>query len=167
MKGFKYTYFTPPKPREYPVLDIPLDKNSSKSQKARTRYRITIKGVTMSARGWAKKNGIPYMTVSIRLRNGWNQIRAVTVKDSRRKPIRYGGKLRTITELAKLNGMNVFTLFRRIRIEGLSMEQALSKPIKYVGLITQKRKQDEIEEKKWRKLDLPVLKMDKLKKCND
>lgn len=182
MNGFKYRYFSSGRPAPVDQLliwsvntkslklrryfSIEIQKLQEKSVKARTRHNITIDGVTMSSHTWARKNGIHWMTVSQRIRKGWDKVAAVTVKDSREKPIECYGERRTVTEWAKLKGLNVFTLFRRIN-EGWPIDRALSEPIEHVKFKRRDARRAEIEERKWRKLDLPVLRMDKLNNRND
>lgn len=182
MYGFKYRYFSSGRPAPVDQLliwsvntkslklrryfNIEIQKLQEKSEKARTRHNITIDGVTMSALAWAKKNGITGAILNGRLRTGWNPVDAVTIKNGRAFMRGYecDGEKHTVTEWAKLKGLNVYTLFRRIN-EGWPIDRALSEPIEHVKFKRRDARRAEIEERKWRKFDLPVLKMDRLKKA--
>lgn len=94
-----------------------------------TSHRITFNGETLSATEWAKRSGLKQGTVLSRLKQGWDEIEAITMSledaEQRRAKrsgsnrssnrwIEFNGERRTLADWARKIGISAATLDYRI-----------------------------------------------------
>lgn len=92
---------------------------------------ICYKGECRSLAEWAEVTGIPYETLTSRIRYGWSIEKMLTkVPRSLTREITYKGITRTLTEWAIAIGVSVGTLSRRLDYYGWSIEKALTTPLR-------------------------------------
>lgn len=91
----------------------------------------TLNGVTHHQSEWARIQGIPQCTISLRLKRGWSVEDALTRKPERPEkcpPVEYRGERRTLFEWSKLLGINYVTLHARHR-RGWDIERMMTTPV--------------------------------------
>lgn len=79
----------------------------------------------------AKKAGIPYHTLTNRLREGWGVEKALAIPSKKYKKIRYffEGEDLSLMEVAKKKGINCSTLYHRIFKQKMPVDDAVTKPV--------------------------------------
>ncbi len=102
-------------------------------QNTRHTRRIQFNGETLALSEWARRLGLPILTLHSRLvRDGWSVERALTTaaKKTVARTITFNGQTRTITAWAHAVGMKPEALYSRLDIHGWPIEKALTVPVR-------------------------------------
>ncbi len=101
---------------------------------------ITYEGKTQNLSLWAKEIGISYTSLYTRLKKGVSFEDAINKEKykNRKTAIVWEGKEWTLQELANHVGINYQTLCGRLYSYGMTLEEALTKPIKTSGNYSKK-----------------------------
>lgn len=92
---------------------------------------ICYKGECKSLAEWAELTGIRYETLASRLRSGWSIEKMLTkVPRSLTREISCEGIIHTLSKWAKVTGLSVFVISRRIDTLGWEVKRALTTPVR-------------------------------------
>lgn len=95
----------------------------------RTSRHHEIDGKSLAQTDWARANGIPQCTISLRLKRGWGAERALSEKpvDHRGRLIEHDGEKLTIAEWSRRTGIAARLIGQRLN-NGWTPARALSAP---------------------------------------
>ena len=110
---------------------------ATRKQQARNKRRsrpISHNGETLTPVEWGEKTGVHPQTIISRLNRGWSVEKSLSLEKhnrfGKRLSYTFRGEKKMLRDWAKLFGVNYITLYRRIVIRGMSVEEAFTKPIK-------------------------------------
>lgn len=105
--------------------------NKKQQNNKSTNHLITYQGKTMNVTEWAEETGIPAKTLYDRLSYNWtlDAVFSKPVKQCNLDYYDYEGSSHTLSEWAQLKNISYDVLYHRILKQGMSIEEALTKPV--------------------------------------
>lgn len=107
-------------------LNIRWATSSEQSNNVSSNVIVEYKGEKMTLVNASRKANLPYKTVHHRISLGWSVDEALS---SPLKKVQLTYKGNTLTQVAKEHGMPRSVLYSRVKVLGMTFEQAICKPI--------------------------------------